>query len=51
MGYEYIILDLEKLKIVRKRYKALIFNSINDARNYALENDIEYRIIRLQEDN
>ena len=45
MGNEYIILDLTKLKIVKKSWKVLIFDNLIEAEKYAKKG--KYKVIQL----
>lgn len=48
MGYEYIVLDLNKLKLLTKWNKTIIFNSKIDIQKYCYKKIIaSFRIIKL----
>lgn len=47
MGEDFIILDMDKLKIVTKYFKVTIFNCYSDALRYAKKNIKNFRLIKL----
>ncbi len=47
MGYDYILLNLNTLKIVKRLFRTLIFNSCTEARKYADSLGIQVKVIQL----
>ena len=47
MGYNYIILNLNTLKIVKRFFQTLIFDSYTEAKKYADNLGIQVKIIKL----
>ncbi len=47
MGYNYIMLNLNTLKIVKRFFQTLIFDSYKEAEEYANNLEIQIKIIKL----
>ena len=47
MGENYIIVDLNKFRVIRKWFKVLVFDSFGDACEYGRKNLDNFKLIKL----